>query len=625
MKEYSVCYSLDLNYLEQLSCSIASMLSNARADESIKFYILCSDLNYEAQKQIETLRKIKQFEIEYIKVNNSDFSELPMLKEKGGNYAAYHVTKPTYYRFKLPDLLKNLNKVLYLDCDAIIKGNLEPLFMLDLKDYSAAAVIDADFEKEAERLGLSRYFNAGVMLINLEYWRENNISSKLFDFARLNKEKIIWQDQDILNSVLKNTIFEMPEIWNYQYFQYETPSPEAAAKSVILHLAGRFKPWIIPFESEIYDLYYEYLKLTPFKNKILQYRLNSSCRRLKNNTGGRVTNIAEIPARAEIKKCFDFVIEQDSVLSAQTDEKISKVYDEISKNYKYTEELSEKVQNKTLDDIARLNSAAIEKTDEKIYQLQETADEIRKLTDKKLEAAKNEFESRTEEIFLNIQDEIIKNRQHSDELNKNFKESLEKEINQLKAETASEIAGRILQVCNDYDSRISKISNEIAARISQVCSDYEGRISKLCTDYSEAEKAAKAEINAVYSAVNDYASNLYKEITASNSALEENLNFKIKDLYKKYELQKDKISSASAACADAAESIQRLYSKSASEYEFAAAELKSEYEEKLNNQRSACETRLSAAENKINEINSILAGRKKSPLSRLLEKFRKKI
>ena len=193
MFEYNICYSLDNKYTEQTAVSIASILKNADIDDNVNFYILDGGLTKEDKNKLELLRNIKNFNIEYIKVNNNDFKNCPLLQE---NNKEYHVTIPTYYRFKLATYLNKLDKVLYLDCDIIVRTSLKELYKLDISKYAAAMVPDAESKKEALRLNIKKYFNAGLMLINLDFWRKNNIENLLFDYALNNKDKILWQDQD---------------------------------------------------------------------------------------------------------------------------------------------------------------------------------------------------------------------------------------------------------------------------------------------------------------------------------------------------------------------------------------------------------------------------------------------
>mgnify|MGYP003295232784 CR=1 FL=1 len=128
MQEYNICYSLDSNYAEQLAVSITSILKNADITDNINFYILDGGLTIEDKSKIELLKNIKNFSIHYISVNAEDFQYCPLLVEKNDEHKDYHVTLPTYFRFKLVEFLPDLSKVLYLDCDVIVRTSLKELF-----------------------------------------------------------------------------------------------------------------------------------------------------------------------------------------------------------------------------------------------------------------------------------------------------------------------------------------------------------------------------------------------------------------------------------------------------------------------------------------------------------------
>ena len=126
-----------------------------------------------------------------------------------------------------------------MDCDVIINKSLKTLYETNIKDTAALMVLDAESKREAERLNIENYCNAGVMLINLDYWRKNNVEQRLFDYAKNNADKILWQDQDVINTVLRNEIKTIDNKWNFQYFQYENIDIEKLPKIGIFHLAGR--------------------------------------------------------------------------------------------------------------------------------------------------------------------------------------------------------------------------------------------------------------------------------------------------------------------------------------------------------------------------------------------------
>ena len=118
----------------------------------------------------------------------------------------------------LPDLLsEDVHKAIYLDCDMIINHSIEELWNIDLTGYAIAAVKQIGFGYEAERLGYPikyGYFNAGMNVLNLDYFREHNVSQQLIDYIAENSNLIKFHDQDALNGVLYDkTVHVMPQ-WN---------------------------------------------------------------------------------------------------------------------------------------------------------------------------------------------------------------------------------------------------------------------------------------------------------------------------------------------------------------------------------------------------------------------------
>ena len=381
MRDYNICYSLDSNYTEQLLVSVASILKNAEETENFNFYILDGGLQENDKKLIEALKKIKNFNVKFISVNNEDFAVCPLLKYKSEHYKNYHVTLPTYFRFKLAEYLSDIKNVLYLDCDVIVRKSLKELFATDLQNTSAVMIEDVEGEKEAKRLNLNKYFNAGVMLINLEFWRQNKISAKLFEYSKNNKNIIQWQDQDVLNVVLKESVKELDSKWNFQYFLYDNVDLKDLQDSSILHLSGRFKPWLMPFEHPVYDLYYYYLGFTGLKNRVVFYKQNSFGKFLKNNLGGSETNIRLVASDEDISKVYEEI--------SKSYEKLEKVYDSLKENYDFAEarvkECEEKLQRETDEKFEKVYAEVKDNYDFAEARVKECEEKLQRETDEKFE------------------------------------------------------------------------------------------------------------------------------------------------------------------------------------------------------------------------------------------------
>lgn len=208
------------------------------------------------------------------KTNNTKFNQL---KSKYGNNINLmsiddtivesfpinlnHITIPTYYRLLAAELLpEEIDKVIYLDCDIIVVGDIKPLWEVNLEGRALAAISDCPSISDGlcKRLGYSEsygYFNAGVLTLNLQYWRDNNLSKKLLDFSLSHAANMCYMDQDALNSILHDKWIPFPDRFNFQVSrfwktrwkafseEYRRLLPAECNDVRIVHFVGGGKPW----------------------------------------------------------------------------------------------------------------------------------------------------------------------------------------------------------------------------------------------------------------------------------------------------------------------------------------------------------------------------------------------
>lgn len=207
-----IVHCIDDGYVAQCGVTITSVCVN-NVNEVILFHILTTDLSASNR---EVLKKIVDKYRQKIIFYNVDEHLLSKCPVREGD----HVSLATYFRILMPDILpKNLNKVLYLDCDLLVCKSIKSLWDTDILNYSLGAVYDGgtDDIRTYNRLkydSLQGYFNAGVLLVNLAYWREFQISNKLLMFIEQYPERLMFWDQDALNSVLIQTTKILPFKYN---------------------------------------------------------------------------------------------------------------------------------------------------------------------------------------------------------------------------------------------------------------------------------------------------------------------------------------------------------------------------------------------------------------------------
>ena len=275
-----VC-ATDDNYAPYCGVMLTSVFENNKDREVSAYILVDKSLQEKQQRRFKKLSEKYGVEITFVLVDKSFFEQFPL---KGDSNNIKHWSIVTYYRLYVEDLLpKVVNKVLYLDCDIIVDRSLGELFDMDWNGYAVGAIPDmcTEWQEYYDRLGYNRdvgYFNAGVLFINLDYWRGHGIGQKCVDYLADNYDRIFNNDQDVLNVITRDCKRNLPVSYNYQmqlrmpYFfntfnenmkndVLETKSPH------IIHYAAELKPWMTryyfhPFNKE----WHKYKKLSPWKH-----------------------------------------------------------------------------------------------------------------------------------------------------------------------------------------------------------------------------------------------------------------------------------------------------------------------------------------------------------------------
>lgn len=189
----------------------------------------------------------------------------------------------TLYRLFLPNILgAEVHKVLYLDCDVIVNGNLDELFSINMEGKAVAGCLDTNaYSAEVfKRLGYSsskKYICAGVLLMNLDYWRSADLSHRVIGYMKHNPNKIAYLEQDALNVLCQDTKIILPSRYGtlVPFFFFEPymndhlgELEELMDSPVIIHYAGYF-PWIYCKNKSMHScLWWNISKKTPIYSKV---------------------------------------------------------------------------------------------------------------------------------------------------------------------------------------------------------------------------------------------------------------------------------------------------------------------------------------------------------------------
>ncbi|MBF0409948.1 MAG: glycosyltransferase family 8 protein [Candidatus Riflebacteria bacterium] len=253
----NVVFCMDSNYTQHAAAALVSLLMHNKPSE-LKIFIVSSQISKEDSGRLKAVadRFNTEFDFRYL-----DKKTLPKLKKH------LHMTEATYYRLLLPELLTEINKVIYLDSDTLIETNLHELWNTDLENFGVAGY-DEEKDFQTQRLDLEPdfYINAGILVINLSFWRENSISLKCFDWLKKNPDKNLLLDQDAINSVLKFKKTRIGLKWNLGPASFEDRKILENYPERILHFGAPIKPWHKCYDFDLQDLYRKYISYTPWKN-----------------------------------------------------------------------------------------------------------------------------------------------------------------------------------------------------------------------------------------------------------------------------------------------------------------------------------------------------------------------
>ena len=265
---YNITCNTDDNYAQHCTAMLCSLFENNK-DEEITVHVLCGNLSETNRQLIKDLSVRYQQQVLFHAVDESVLDGVQFRSKRP-------LTKAAYYRLLLSSILRDVDKVLYLDCDMIVLGKIKELFDIELDNYALAAVLDPMPYNNQHQMQLNlstetHTFCSGIMLVNLEYWRKKNIESQLLEFAKRKREPVYLHDQDVLNYVLKDHWFMLPPKWNHnpvgiQYsplFRSYHFADSAFCPAVIHYCSEIFKPWYkAPCPGSKY--YKRYLKLSNY-------------------------------------------------------------------------------------------------------------------------------------------------------------------------------------------------------------------------------------------------------------------------------------------------------------------------------------------------------------------------
>lgn len=266
--EIPIFFSTDDNYVPFMEVAIRSLIEHASKNYKYKIIVLNAGLKQENMDKVELLEN-ENFQIEFANISEATKEleqELPNL---------YHFGLAAWYRLFIQGLFPQYDRVLYLDCDIVVMGDISELYNMDLHGNTLGGCKDqiiprtpefADYTRFAVGVDANDYINSGILVMDLKKFREQQIEEKFIHIMNKYNCDIVDPDQAYINFLCKDKIEYLPISWNRPAFDIvECENPN------IIHYNLFIKPWQ---DDSIFlgEYFWHYAKQSPFYDYIQQVR-----------------------------------------------------------------------------------------------------------------------------------------------------------------------------------------------------------------------------------------------------------------------------------------------------------------------------------------------------------------
>ena len=272
MIKVPVFFSCDNTYIPFLGVAINSLIKNANPNNYYDLYVLTTNM------LDENIKDIKKMEMPNVSINFVDVK--PLIKDVSNRLDEVrdYYTQAIFYRLFIAKLFPNLKKALYLDCDIVILNDIAKLYQFDLEGNIIAAATDDivnnndDFKiycMHAVGSYKDKYFNSGVLVIDLEKYRKEKVLEKFLDLLTTYHFKCVAPDQDYLNYLCRDTIKFFPKSWNRM-----PVDDDYNGELNLIHYNMFTKPWL--YDVKYQEYYWKYAKETIYYAKLKEMKENYS-------------------------------------------------------------------------------------------------------------------------------------------------------------------------------------------------------------------------------------------------------------------------------------------------------------------------------------------------------------
>jgi lipopolysaccharide biosynthesis glycosyltransferase len=256
-KNIHIAIAFDQNYLTPFEALLSSLLIN-NATHVCHLHFIATGITDYQKAAIERRIASQSWKATFYEISDQRIEQFTISKSW---------TKAAYYRLYFPHLIPaSTKRIIYLDTDTLVIGDLSELYSINMEGFPVAAVYD-NYVQQQPLIGINEqgnYFNSGVLLIDIPMWRGQHISEKAIDYLLQFPDRILFVDQCALNAVLINNWKRLDSRYNliYTYLPLEISKGELlrfVRDKVVVHFTLQ-RPWNMLCKNRLRSLYFYYLK-----------------------------------------------------------------------------------------------------------------------------------------------------------------------------------------------------------------------------------------------------------------------------------------------------------------------------------------------------------------------------
>lgn len=285
-----IFYACDDNYVKYAMVSMKSLILNASKEYQYQIFILHTGISEETKQKAKHLEE-SNVKIEFVDVS----SQLKEMEKKLPLRDYYSLT--TYYRLFISDMFPQFDKVIYIDSDTVVPGDISELYNKDISDNYVAAVRDqvviqndifGDYVEKVLGLDRNQYFNAGMLMMNCKLFREECVFDQFVHLLNA-YTFVVAQDQDYLNIICQKRVCWLEANWNCEIFG-EIPCKD---NFKIIHYNLASKPWHYK-DFPLAEYFWKYAEMTEDYDIIVQEReqYTDEEKEMDNRSGNNLVQLA---------------------------------------------------------------------------------------------------------------------------------------------------------------------------------------------------------------------------------------------------------------------------------------------------------------------------------------------